>query len=62
VSYPPVKAGHLLIDGATLASVDRQKAFCFFLQRKMSMMAHRVISLPRGNSVAFGAKQTWAEL
>jgi hypothetical protein len=38
VSYPPVKAGHLLIDGAILASVIRKK-LSVFLQCKMSMMA-----------------------
>jgi hypothetical protein len=43
VSYPPVKAGHLLIDGAILASVIGKK-LCAFLQCKMSMMAHRIIS------------------
>jgi hypothetical protein len=29
VSYPPVEAGHLLIDGAILNSVIGKKAFCF---------------------------------
>jgi hypothetical protein len=29
VSYPPVKSGHLLIDGATLASVIGNKLSAF---------------------------------
>jgi hypothetical protein len=31
------------------------------LQRMSPFMAHRVISLRRGNSVAFGAKRTFSE-
>jgi hypothetical protein len=41
----------LLIDGAIPASVIG-KNFLFFLQRKMSIMAHRVGSLRRTDSVA----------
>jgi hypothetical protein len=32
-----------------------------FLRRKMSLLAHRVISVPCSNSVAFGLKRTYAD-
>jgi hypothetical protein len=55
VSYPLVKAGHLLIDDATRIS-DRQKAFLFFLQCKMSIMARSVSSLRRNHTSEVGGE------
>jgi hypothetical protein len=60
VSYPPVKAGHLLIDGATLASVIGKKLSVFSAMQNVDNGPSRHFAATQ-HFVAFAAKRTLSE-